>query len=67
MKAAKSLVFVSLLVIAATLLGACAAPAPQVSRRSFPDRCRFREGEQVEVVKTVEVEKIKEVISTVQV
>ena len=34
MKAAKSLVFVSLLVIAAMLLGACAAPAHRLSRRS---------------------------------
>jgi ribose transport system substrate-binding protein len=62
MKAAKSLVFVSLLVIAAMLLGACAAPAPQTIEKVVTQIVEKK----VDVVQTkvVEVEKKVEVVQT---
>ncbi len=72
MKAAKSLVFVSLLVISAMLLGACAAPAPQTVEKVVTQIVEVEK--QVEVVQTqvvtevqtqvVEVEKQVEVVVT---
>ena len=62
MKAAKSLVFVSLLVIAAMLLGACAAPAPQTIEKVVT---QIVEKEKiVEATVVVEVEKQVEVVQT---
>ena len=62
MKAAKSLVFVSLLVITAMLLGACAAPAPQTIEKVVTQIVEKK----VDVVQTkvVEVEKKVEVVQT---
>ena len=72
MKAAKSLVFVSLLVITAMLLGACAVPAPQVVEKVVTQVVEVEK--KVEVVQTqvvtevqtkvVEVEKKVEVVVT---
>ena len=72
MKAAKSLVFVSLLVIAAMLLGACAAPTPTTVEKVVTQIVEVEK--QVEVVQTqvvtevqtqvVEVEKQVEVMVT---
>jgi ribose transport system substrate-binding protein len=62
MKAAKSLVFVSLLVIATMLLGACAAPAPQTVEKVVT---QIVEKEKVvEATVVVEVEKKVEVVQT---
>ena len=62
MKAAKSLVFVSLLVIAAMLLGACAAPAPQTVEKVVTQIVEKEKVVQSTVV--VEVEKKVEVVQT---
>jgi ribose transport system substrate-binding protein len=62
MKAAKSLVFVSVLVIAAMLLGACAAPAPQVVEKVVT---QVVEKEKiVEATVVVEKEKVVEKVQT---
>jgi len=58
MKAAKSLVFVSLLVITAMLLGACAAPAPQTIEKVVTQIVEKK----VDVVQTQIVEKKVEVV-----
>jgi hypothetical protein len=58
MKAAKSLVFVSLLVIASMLLGACAAPAPQTIEKVVTQIVEKK----VDVVQTQIVEKKVEVV-----
>jgi ribose transport system substrate-binding protein len=70
MKAAKSLVFVSLLVIAAMLLGACAAPAPQTVEKVVTQIVEkekvvqatvvVKETQVVEKVQTQVVEKVVE-------
>jgi ribose transport system substrate-binding protein len=56
---------IGLLVVVAMVLTACPAPAPQV--QTVIQTVVVEKEKQVEVVKTVEVEKIKEVVSTVQV
>jgi ribose transport system substrate-binding protein len=58
MKAAKSLVFVSLLVIASMLLGACAAPAPQTIEKVVTQIVEKK----VDVVQTQIVEKKVDVV-----
>jgi ribose transport system substrate-binding protein len=62
MKAAKSLVFVSLLVIAAMLLGACAAPTPTTVEKVVTQIVEKEKVVQSTVV--VEVEKKVEVVQT---
>jgi ribose transport system substrate-binding protein len=62
MKAAKSLVFVSLLVIASMLLGACAAPTPTTVEKVVTQIVEKEKVVQATVV--VEVEKKVEVVQT---